>query len=199
MSVQVMAAPQAMPSTQRAPRRRKVKLTSEQIQERYPAVKALEDGGERAWVAAFTARPEAVHALIGDFIKQAHAVPGRIGQRPMPKEAAVDFQAMIYGHENDDPLTVVLPRLLRERGISERAFCRGLHISRTQFQRILAGEHRPQAAELRTLAQAVKRPPAYFVEYRKLMILEALERFMDERPNVSTTLYRDMVAVRQRP
>lgn len=134
-----------------------------------------------------------MHSMFADLIKQVHATPGRIGQRPMPKEEEVDFQALVYGEQNEEPLTQVLPKLVK---ISERAFCAKIHMSRTQYQRMLRGEYHPDAKELRLIAQALKKPAAYFVEYRKIMVLSAFVNLIEERPGIATMLYRDYLTVR---
>lgn len=134
-----------------------------------------------------------MHSLLADFIKQVHAEPGRIGQRPMPKESQVDFQALIYGEDNDLPLVDVLPKLVR---VSERMFCIQVHMSRSQYQRMLKNEYDPDVNELRMIAAAVKKPASYFVEYRKAMAVAAFLNLIEERPGIATALYRKHLEVR---
>src|SRR4051812_25714431 len=87
--------------------RRKRGVPKDELERTYPSLTSLAGppgrAVEQAWVAVFRARPDAMHALLADFIKQVHAQPGRIGQRVMPREAEVDFQALVYGEENDLP------------------------------------------------------------------------------------------------
>lgn len=169
-------------------------LPPEELRERYPSLSYLtgppSKATKKAWVAVFNARPDAMHSLLADFIKQAHATPGRIGQRPMPREAVVDFQGLVYGEENDLPLVEVLPKLVT---MSERAFCKVAGISRSQYQRILAGQYDPTVNELRLIARAVKRPPTYFIEYRKAMAVAAFLNLIEERPGIATMLYRQYI------
>jgi hypothetical protein len=78
-----------------------------ELQQQYPSLKTLaappSKACERAWVAAFTEKPEALEDLISDLIKQAYATPGRIGQRPMPKEENVNLDALLRGEFSDEP------------------------------------------------------------------------------------------------
>lgn len=134
-----------------------------------------------------------MHSLLADFIKQVHAQPGRIGQRPMPKEEQVDFEGLIYGEENDLPLVEVLPKVVEK---SERTMCAEVHMSRAQYQRMLKGEYDPDVNELRMLAKALKKPPTFFVEYRKAMAVAAFLNLIDERPGIATSLYRKYLEVR---
>lgn len=178
-------------------RRRGRGLPTEEMHERYPSLTALArpagKGARGAWIAAFNARPDAMAALLGDFIKQVHAQPGRIGQRPMPREEHVDFDSLVYGEDNDLPLAEVLPKLMT---VSERAFASKVHMSRTQVQRLLAGQYDPDVRELRLIAAAVRKPAVFFVEYRKAMAIAAFIGLLDEHPGLATTLYRRYLEVR---
>jgi hypothetical protein len=178
-------------------RRRDRGMSAEEMRARFPSLTQLAGppgkATQRAWVAVFAARPDAMHALLADYIKQVHATPGRIGQRPMPREEQVDFDSLVYGEENDRPLTEVLPELMPA---GTRTFVRTLAMSRTQFQRILAGEYEPNVNELRMIAAAVGKSPTYFVEYRKAMAVAAFWNLLEERPGIATSLYRQYLEVR---
>ena len=183
-------------SEDQRPRRRRTKGTPhEELVERYPSLSSLAkpSGSKGAWVAVFNQRPDAMHSLLADFIKQVHAKPGRIGQRPMPKEEQVDFEGLLYGEENDLPLPEVLPKLVK---MTERQFCAQVHMSRVQYWRMLKGEYDPDVRELRLIAAAVGKPPTYFVEYRKAMVVAAMLNLFDERPGIVTSLYRRYLQVR---
>lgn len=182
----------------RQPRRRREKgLPPEEMQRQYPSLSYLAGppgrATQRAWVAVFNARPDAMHSLLADFIKQAHATPGRIGQRPMPREEQVDFQSLLYGEENDLPLVEVLPKIMT---MSERAMCARVHMSKTQWRRVLSGEYDPNVRELRAIAEALKKPPTFFIEYRKAMAIAAFINLIDERPGIATSLYKTYLEVR---
>jgi hypothetical protein len=177
-------------------KQRRVKVPLEEIRSRYPSLSALArpvSEGVSPWSVAFKARPDAMHALLADFIKQAYAQPGRIGQRPMPKEEQVDFRALIYGEDNESPLTEVLPRLVKT---DVKTLAVQVHMSRTQCQRMLKGEYHPTIAELRLIANAVGKPPTFFIEYRNAMVIQALINLFEERPGIATSLYRKYLEVK---
>lgn len=179
-------------------RKRSKGVPREDLEKRYPSLSHLSgppsQASKRAWVAVFNARPDAMHNLLADYIKQVYATPGRIGQRPMPREEAVDFQGLMYGEENDLPISEVLPKLVK---VSERMFCELVPgMSRRQYQRILSGDYDPTVAEIRAIAKAVKKPPTYFVEYRKAMAISAFINLIEERPGIATSLYRQYLEVR---
>ena len=177
--------------------RRKQGMDQSELESRYPSLSYLAGPSTRAtrkaWVAVFNARPDAMHSLLADFIKQVHAQPGRIGQRPMPKEEQVDFEGLVYGEENDLPLTEILPKVVQ---VSERRFVEQIHMSRGQYQRLLKGEYDPDVNEMRLIAAAIKKPPTFFVEYRKAMAIAAFINLVDERPGIATSLYRKYLEVR---
>lgn len=177
------------------PRRRGV--PREELEREFPSLSVLASGTPRAaktaWVAVFDARPDVMHSLLADFVKQVYAQPGRIGQRPMPREEQVDLDGLIYGEENDLPLPEALKKLVN---VSERMFCQLSGISRSQYQRILAGRYDPTVHEIRLIAAAVKRPPTYFVEYRKAMAIAAFINLVEERPGIATRIYQQYLEVR---
>jgi hypothetical protein len=173
-------------------RRRNAPMAPEELHRKFPSLIQLasrppEQSLEKAWVAVFNARPDAMYSLLADFIKQVHARPGRIGQRPMPKESEVDLQGLIYGEDNDLPLIELLPKLMVD---SERVFCQKISMSRAQFRRLLSGQYHPDVYELRQIAGELRKPPVFFVEYRKAMALAAVVNLFNERPGVATKLYR---------
>lgn len=180
------------------PRRRRGKgMAPEEMAQQFPSLSFLAGppttATTRAWVAVFNARPDAMHAILADYIKQAHATPGRIGQRPMPREEQVDFEALMYGEQNDLPLTEILPKI---NTLSERAMCSRIHMSKTQWRRVLDGSYDPNVNELRAIATALRRPPTFFVEYRKAMAVAAFLNLIDERPGIATSIYRTYLEVR---
>ena len=170
--------------------------SQEELEGMYPSLTHLtgpwSQARRRAWVAIFNVRPDAMHALLADYIKQVYAQPGKIGQRPMPREEEVDLNGLLYGEENELPLPEVLAKVVT---VSERMFCQLSGISRSQYQRILAGQYEPTVHEMRMLAKAIKRPPTYFIEYRKAMAIAAFINLLNERPGVATTLYRNYLEV----
>lgn len=148
----------------------------------------------KSWVAAFSEEPQAMYSILADIIKLAHAKPGRVGQRPMPREEEVDLDALIYGQVSNDPLTKTLPRLMNEMSVRELA--KRVRVSNTMMQRVLNGEYEPDLDQLRRIAAVVNVPPTYFLEYRVSMVVAAMHNVMAENPNVATALYRRYLQVR---
>lgn len=147
-----------------------------------------------SWIAAFSEEPQAMYSILADIIKLAHAKPGRVGQRPMPREEEVDLDALLYGQVSNDPLTVTLPRVMGE--MSERRLAQVVRMSKTQVQRMMDGDYEPDVDQLRRIASAVNVPPTYFLEYRTAMVVAAMHNVIAENPNVATFLYRRYLKVR---
>lgn len=177
----------------------RVAMAREEREAQWPALKGLATPKptkqcEQAWVAVFTAHPEVMVRVLQDIIKQTYAVPGRIGQRPMPKEEEVDLHALLHGEFSDEPLIKVLPKLMR--GMSERAFCSRIFMSRTQFQRMMKGDYEPDMNEIRMIAAVVRKSPAFFTEYRILAAQKAFVTLITDRPGIATKLYRNYLEVK---
>jgi len=171
------------------------------LRKRFPSLRSLssvpEKQGERAWIAAFTHRPEALEDLLSDLIKQAYAKPGRIGQRPMPKEEEVNLDALLSGEYTDEPLAVALPKLVK---VSQRAFCAKVYMSKRTYQRIFLPDgdplkYYPDMQLLQRIAEAVRKPPSYFLEYRLMAAQAAFLQLIVDRPAVATRLYREYLVV----
>ena len=165
-----------------------------QLAEEIPTVQALaaSDADHAvSWAATFRARPEVMHAILADYVKHKYAVPGTVGQRPMPREADVDVEDLLRGPEvNMRPLAEVLPGLMP---VSKTRFAKDTYMPVTRLNAILDG--RPVTLqEVRLIAAAVHRNPAYFVEYRQLLVMEALDQLFTRQPNMATHLYRKFVA-----
>lgn len=171
------------------------------LAELYPSLKTLAQppgkSGPRAWVAAFTHRPEALEGMLSDLIKQAYAKPGRIGQRPMPKEEEVNLHALLHGEYTDEPLTDVLPKILK---ISHRQLCARIFMSRRMYQRMFLPDGHPEKYwpmmdEIERIAAVLGKPASYFLEYRLMAAQAAFLRLITDSPVVATRIYREYLEV----
>lgn len=166
----------------------------------YPNLQALlGPNAAKAWDAVFRLRPDAMHRVIADIIKQEYARPGRVGQRPMPREEEVDVETLLYGETNERPITDALPELMGTTGMTIRDFAKKVHMSSTQVHRTVKGTYAPDADQLRRMARAVGKSPVYFPEYRKMMAVAAFVRLIEEHPEIATTIFARFVQVVQAP
>lgn len=159
-----------------------------------PTAKAV----TRSWVAAFTVRPEALETMLSDLIKQAYARPGRIGQRPMPKEEQVNLEALLHGDYTDEPLVEILTKKVKQG--YHKMFAEKIFMSRRMYQRMFLPEdhpdkYHPTMHDIERIAEALGKPASYFVEYRQAAAQAAFTRLITERPAIATRLYRDYLRV----
>lgn len=207
MSEEIPSLESTVPPRTRATRQPKGPSYSlEDLSEKWPSLKTLaapaSKAGEKAWVAAFTHRPEALEGILSDLIKQAYAKPGRIGQRPMPREEEVNLEVLLSGEYAEEPIELALPPLVK---ISEREFCKRIFMGRRTYQRMLlpddhADKYHPDMELLQRIATAVKKSPSYFLEYRLIAAQAAFLQLITDRPVIATRLYREYLEVaRQAP
>lgn len=149
---------------------------------------------ESSWMAAFTEEPQSMYSILSDIIKLAHAKPGRVGQRPMPREEEVDLEALIHGQVSNRPFIETLRKAMGD--MSERSLARAVNMSKTQVQRMMDGDYEPDISQMRRIAAAVNVPPVYFLEYRIAMVVSALHNIIAENPNVATALYKRYLTIR---
>lgn len=177
--------------------RKRQAMPEAEVQDRWPSLRTLagptQQASEAAWMAVFSERPEVMHRVLRELIKQVYAKPGRTGQRPMPREEEVDFWGLLHGEQTDLSLREVLPKVTR---LSERQITTRILMSRSQYQRMMKGEYEPTAFEIREIARLVGKPPTFFVEYRKMMAISAFINLLNDRPGIAGTLYRDYLSVR---
>ena len=179
-------------------RGRKVNFEPRSLESRFPRLSDLlgpaTTQNRESWDAEFREQPHAMYSILSDIIKVAHARPGRVGQRPMPKEEEVDLDTLLYGEVSNEPLIVALPKVME--GMSERKLAEKVKMSRTQLQRLLKGEYEPDVYLLREIAKAVNVPPAFFLEYRVAMVMMAMHSMMADNPNVATIIYKKYLTVK---
>jgi len=171
-------------------------MSREELEDRWPSLKTLagptSGAAEAAWMAVFAQRPEVMHRILRELIKQVYAKPGRTGQRPMPKEEEVDFWGLLHGEQTDLPIYEVIPKVTN---LSERQITARLPMSRSQYQRMMKGEYEPNAYEVREIAKVVGKSPTFFMEYRKMMAISAFINLLEERPGIASMFYRDYLEV----
>lgn len=69
-----------------------------------------------------------------------------------------------------------LPALASERGLSIRAVARAAHVNQSHLSRVLAGKLPASGPLAGRVAEVLGLPTSYFPEYRRWVLVEALER-----------------------
>lgn len=132
--------------------------------------------------------------FIRDILRLDQAEPGKSGPRPAPevKKGIRTIRQMA----GDDFSISPFPEAFRilARGYSIRHLARKVSLSRMQVHRLLHAEVTPTPYEMRVIAEAFSKSPAYFLEFRSAYIMACLGAKLDSLPEASIGLYRKIVA-----
>jgi transcriptional regulator with XRE-family HTH domain len=94
--------------------------------------------------------------------------------------------------QTDKPFAEELPRLLEERGLSQRKLAQLIDLNPSHLSRVLRGadKTRPSIDLIRRIAKALHLPPGYFPELREASVIERLKA----DPGLRDRLYRKLHA-----
>lgn len=155
------------------------------------------------WVELFDRAPHIMHAILGDIFRETHAEAereagnARIGRRPKAIEGTMDeLWAMVTPSYSSDSFAVAV-RVLIEKAPSLRAFAMRAKMNHPTLLRLISGEMKIDKYRLEQIAKAGKVSPAYFAEYREMVVIEAITTVMRRRPNVSVGAYRRLRKAQQ--
>jgi hypothetical protein len=117
------------------------------------------------------------------------------GPRPLPSVG--DAQDRIRQWQGEDYTLLPFPAALRQlagrMGEFKIAKLTGIH--RSTIHRLLVGELQADPYTLVTVARAFNKQPGYFLEYRVMVIFNALwERMRDYAPESSISIFRKILA-----
>ena len=95
---------------------------------------------------------------------------------------------------SDESLKERLPQLLLERGMSIRALARAVGVNQSHLSRVLGAEgSRPASRELAAaLATALDLPTDYFPEFRRGVVIEALDADQHLRDRIYDSIKRGL-------
>jgi transcriptional regulator with XRE-family HTH domain len=91
----------------------------------------------------------------------------------------------------DRPFAEELPRLLDERGLSQRKLAQMIDLNPSHLSRVLRGADQTRASTelIKRIAQALDLPPAYFPELREIAVIERLKADAALRDRLYEELY----------
>jgi transcriptional regulator with XRE-family HTH domain len=122
---------------------------------------------------------------------------GRKGAR-----GAIDYRAFLQtwrkaaGRDySESPFRQTFRILARDDSV--RAIARKTFISKSRVDRLLAGTERPSVDDLRSIARAYGKDPSYFHEFRAEYIVAALADRLDDDPEQTIVLYRQLMKARR--
>lgn len=153
--------------------------------------------GERWW-GEHLRDVELVGRVLGDLIRVGHT-PKRRGQRPSLD--AEEGEVRLRQLTGDDYSTLSFAeafRLLRDGRRPPPSLTRmhrGTGLARPKLHRLLAGLNLPTAPEMEAVAAYFGKPPIYFAEYRRLLILAAVDDHLRRAPDASMAVVRQLGAL----
>lgn len=131
-------------------------------------------------------RPEAERSLAG---RRPNLSPGPNGMRGWRELTGNDFSELMFigafRAMTCDRATG------KEHSLSHIAHKTG--ISRSRVHRLLRGEEEPTLTDMRTIAAAYNRKPAYFNEYRAAAIAAFIMEKLRDAPETSASLYQRII------
>lgn len=141
-----------------------------------------------------------VYDIYDEVMSQKERAAGirRVGRRPARSAVSLDevFDTILPPDFNNEPLQVVLPRLIGSRGLKEIA--EKAHMSRSHLSWILSGKRRPTLEGLEDLADVLGVQPWYFVEWRAQYLGALITEVLMSSPHLGTTVLRDLRTARRR-
>lgn len=157
----------------------------EMIQEEFPSTRDTDWG-------AILKDPDVFSRLLRDILKVDQLEVGRTGPRPnLDRERGMRSFHEIQGDYSERPFVDAFRILVRSN--SQRTIARKTGISKTRIVRLQQGADRPTMDDLRSIADAYKKKPAYFVEYRAEYILAAVATRLHAEHELTAALYRKLV------
>lgn len=173
-------------------------VADEEIQGRFPFLRMIVGDHKlpngAGWEVLFEHQPDIIHAILADVVKHSNAQPGKVGQRPTPREETVpDIIHLVRMEQNNDPLEIELPRIMKVRGLSERKLQERLSISRRTLQRLIEGDYDPPLSVLEELSDALSVSPSHWVEYRAKIVLAAVVTVFLQQPSKLNHLFGQVV------
>lgn len=131
--------------------------------------------------------------VLKDILKVDQIEPGRAGPRPnLDYERGIQTWREMTGQDfSDQPFHEAFQQI--SRGDSFTIIARKTHISRSRVYKLWQGWIGPTVDDLRTVADAYGKKPAFFAEYRAEYILAAITARLTKETEMTIPLYLKLV------
>ncbi len=162
------------------------------IAEKFPSTQHMD------WDKAFENDMDLLGHLLRDILKLDMAIPGQAGRRPGldEKEATPAFDRLLGRDYCDRPYSL-LPFAKTMALLADSRTLRSLEvkvgISKSRLHRLLQGKQQPELAEMEKIAKIFDKAPSFFVEYRALVVRNAINSHMAAaEPEVTVRVYEQL-------
>lgn len=154
------------------------------------------------WIALFDRAPHVMHQILGDIFRETRAEEerlhgkARIGRRPKNIEGSLDeLWEMITPQYSSEPFATAVKELI-EKSPSLRAFALKAKMNHPTLLRLMSGEMKLDRHRLEQIAKAGGVHPAFFMEYREMIVVEAITTVFARKPNYSIAAYKELQRAR---
>lgn len=153
--------------------------------EQYPSISSLD------WSRALGHDPDVFAHVLGDVIR-AEGKRSRPGKRPaLERSLAESEYAKISGSSYSEVAFKDAFKALTH-GRSLRNIAHKCGLQKDHVHRLLRGDVAPTFEVMEKVAQAFRKDPSYFVEYRVNYVLFVIERYLSDSPETATVWYTKM-------
>lgn len=131
--------------------------------------------------------------LMRDILKVDQIEPGRAGPRPnLEYERGMQsYREVMALDYSERPFREAFRALTRRASVRSIANKTGL--SRSHVMRLLNGSDLPTVEDLRVIATAYGKKPAFFAEYRSEYIMAAIAARLEDEYELTVAIYRKLV------
>jgi transcriptional regulator with XRE-family HTH domain len=137
--------------------------------------------------------PDILGRLLKDILKVDQIEPGRAGPRPnLNYERGMQTWREMTGQDYCELPFVQAVRLIT-KGQAVRVIARKTHMTKTRVDRLVRGIDRPSADDLRAIAAAYGKKPAFFAEYRAEFVTAAIVARLADEPEMTIAIYSKLV------
>lgn len=108
-------------------------------------------------------------------------------RKPPPPRTAQDVHALVYPQYSVEPFAKAVQPLLKP---SMRAIAARADMAPGYLTQLIRGERSLDVYKLQRIATAARVSPAYFLEYRQMMVVEAISARIAQSPEAGIAAYR---------
>ena len=137
------------------------------------------------WQQYLTERPDVMYRLLGDLYQASATVRGK---DPNKVPTVDELRGLVTQKYSNDPFGVALKELLGDRSV--RWLAHQMKIHHSQITRIIRGERdistlQDPAGAIEAVARVLRVHPSYFVEWRRMWIMNLLDDAFTAQPHLS--------------
>lgn len=156
----------------------------EDVHRRYPST------ADDAWADSLRDY-EMLGNLVGGLLRVESKQQDRRGQRPVLTDADRPRLRLLVG---DDYSTLPFPQAFASiaGSLSRTQLARKTGLPRTHVHRLLSGEIMATATDMEAVAKAFHKPPTFFADYRRAVIVWVVDKHLEGAPESTVTLIKQL-------